>query len=222
MAQQILEAEPARDVTVNDVDVDVVHKKILSVTESGAQRLKIVSVCVFVCVNARVSVCLSLSLFVCVRLSVFMFDKMRYGHILIPIPILILVLNKPPCLVALALAGAMREQESSRAERGRERERERASENVSCCASALSKVSDRERERSQQRQRQRQRAARQRQTRRNINEHNVFLLSVWHTHRYKRDSPRCLPQRLHSAASAAAPSHRVSTFSFEFEAIKTK
>lgn len=62
MAQQILEAEPARNVSVN---VDVVHKKILSVTESGAQRLKIVSVCVCVCVNTRVSVCLSLSL--CVR-----------------------------------------------------------------------------------------------------------------------------------------------------------
>lgn len=63
MAQQILEAEPALDVSVN-VDVDVVHKKILSVTESGAQRLKIVSVCV----SARVSVCLSLSH--CVRASV--------------------------------------------------------------------------------------------------------------------------------------------------------
>lgn len=68
-----------------------------------------------------------------------MFDKMRYGHILIPILILILVLNKPPCLVALVLAGAMREQGK---ERQRERERERASENVSCCASALSKVSE--------------------------------------------------------------------------------
>lgn len=49
-----------------------------------------------------------------------MFDKMRYGHILIPI--LILVLNKPACLVALALAGAMREQAK---ERQREGERAR-------------------------------------------------------------------------------------------------